>query len=121
MKTTLKLNLLVACAVAAMAISCSTMKSTENLLTTAGFKTIPAATPQQQAHLKTLTPDKVTQIERDGTNYFVFPDPKRQVLYVGQSAQYAEYKKLRAEQKLADEQPNPYVEQEIQTSVWGGW
>jgi hypothetical protein len=96
--------LLAACAAAALVIGCSTTKSTENMLSAAGFKIIPATTPQQQAHLKTLPRDKITMVERKGTNYFVFPDAKSQVLYVGKSAQYQEYQKLRLQNQMAEEQ-----------------
>lgn len=96
--------LLAACAVAALVIGCSTTRSTENMLSAAGFKIIPATTPQQQAHLKILPRDKVTTVERKGTNYFVFPDAKSEVLYVGQSAQYQEYQKLRLQNEMEVEQ-----------------
>ena len=87
-----------------LAVGCSTTKQTENLLSAAGFKTMPATTPQQQAHLKTLPPNKVTMVVRDGKTYFVFPDAKAQVLYVGQQAQYDAYQKLRLEKQMAEDQ-----------------
>lgn len=96
--------ILIVFALAALVIGCSTTKSTESLLSAAGFKIIPATTPQQQAHLETLKPDKVTMVEREGTNYFVFPDAKSQVLYVGHDAQYQEYQKLRLQKEMAAEQ-----------------
>ena len=104
MKTTYKQVLLATCAAAALVIGCSTTKQTENMLSAAGFTIIPATTPQQQAHLKTLPRNKVTMVERTGTNYFVFPDAKTEVIYVGQSAQYQEYQKLRLQNEMEVDQ-----------------
>jgi hypothetical protein len=112
-------NLLAACAVAALVIGCSTTKSTENFLSAAGFKIIPATTPQQQAHLKTLPRDKVTKVERAGTNYWVFPDAKSEVLYVGQSAQYQEYQKLRLQNAMELDQAQ--LSSVPGWGVWGGF
>ena len=71
-------------ALAMLVSGCSTTQPTENLLSAAGFKIVPASTPEQQSHLKTLPPHKVTMVPREGKTYFVFPDQKQQVLYVGQ-------------------------------------
>jgi hypothetical protein len=103
----------------AVATGCSTTKQTENLLSAAGFKMMPATTPQQQAHLKTLPPHKVTMVVRDGKTYFVFPDVKQQVLYVGQQAQYNAYQKLRVQQQLAEEQAQPA--EGYTAGAWAPW
>jgi len=97
MKNKLALVLAVG-ALAIVILGCSSTKQTEYLLSAAGFKIMPAASPQQQAHLKTLPPHKVTVVVREGKTYFVFPDAKQQVLYVGQQAQYDAYQKLRVQQ-----------------------
>ena len=87
-KVTALLSIIGAVVLVAMAIGCASTKQTENLLSAAGFKMVPADTPQRQAHLKTLPPKKVTMTQRDGQTYFVYPDPAHNVLYVGQQAQY---------------------------------
>ena len=43
-------------------------------------------------------------VPRNGTNYFLYPDSKGNVLYVGQQAQYQEYQNLRAKAKMQQEQ-----------------
>ena len=93
-------------ALLALAVGCTTTSKRENLLSAAGFKMVPAVTPEQKAHLQTLPPDKVTMVQREGKTYFVFPDRKQQVLYVGQQAQYDEYQKLRLQNQLAEDQMN---------------
>jgi hypothetical protein len=112
---------LVACGVVALVIGCSTTKSTENLLSAAGFKIMLATTPQQQAHLKTLLPDKITLVGRSGTNYFVFPDVKNELIYVGQDAQYQEYQKLRLQKQMAAEQAEAAEMNNDGWNAWGGY
>ena len=89
------LNILSVAAVLASATGCSTTKQTENLLSAAGFKMVPAATPEQKAHLQRLPAGKVTTVQRNGTTYFVYPDAAKEMVYVGQQPQYQEYQKLR--------------------------
>jgi uncharacterized lipoprotein YmbA len=66
------MKFLVAFALLAFAVGCATTQQTENLLSAAGFKTVIASTPKQQQHLKTLKPDKLTSVKRNGKTYFVF-------------------------------------------------
>jgi hypothetical protein len=110
--------MLILFALVALVIGCSTTKSTENLLSASGFKIIPATTAKQKAHLEALKPNKVTMVERDGTNYFVFPDAKRQVAYVGRDAQYQEYQKLRLQKQMAEDQVEAA---EINQENWDAW
>ena len=109
-------------ALLALGVGCATTTKTENMLSAAGFKMMPAATPEQKAHLKTLPPDKVTMVQREGKTYFVFPDLKQQVLYVGQQAQYDEYQKLRIQNQLAQDQKSAAeLNSEPAWGVWGGF
>jgi len=122
MKTTHKQILIAACAAAALVIGCSTTRQTETMLSAAGFKIIPATTPQQQAHLKTIPRNKVTMVERTGTNYFVFPDAKSEVIYVGQDAQYQEYQKLRLQNQMeVDQAQAAELSSAPGWGVWGGF
>ena len=79
-------------------------KERESLLSAAGFKMVPADTPQQQAHLQTLPAGKVSMTRRDGKTYFVYPDPAHNVLYVGNQAQYDQYQNLRVKNQMSQEQ-----------------
>jgi hypothetical protein len=101
---------------------CSTTQQTENLLSAAGFRAIPATTPQQQAHLKTLPAHKVTLVVRDGQTTYVYPDVPHQVLYVGQDAQYQEYQRLRLQKQMAQDQVQvAEMNTEPGWGVWGGF
>ena len=113
--------LLAAGVLVAFAIGCSTTKSRENMLSAAGFKMIPADTPERVAHLNSLPPDKITTVQRNGTLYYTFPDPKHNILYVGQQPQYEEYQKLRLQNQMTQEQLSAAEMNENTWGVWGPW
>jgi hypothetical protein len=115
------LKILGTAALMALAVGCASTKQTEDLLSAAGFKITPATTPQQQAHLKTLPPHKVTMVKRATKTYFVYPDTARQVLYVGQEAQYQQYQKLLAQTQAAEDQVRAAeMDWETGWDAWGG-
>ena len=121
-RTTELLNLIAAAALVAFVIGCaSAPRQTEDLLSAAGFKARPATTPQQQAHLKTLPPRKVTMVVRAGKTYYVYPDEPHQLLYVGQEAQFQEYQRLRQQHQMAKEQAEAAeTKTESAWDAWGG-
>jgi hypothetical protein len=101
---------------------CASTKYTEDLLAASGFKQMPAATPEQQAHLRTLPPHKVSRVVRDGKTYFVYPNVKRQVLYVGTQAQYDAYQKLRQQNQMAQDQAEEAtMNADAGWTAWGAW
>lgn len=106
----------------ALAVGCSTTASREDMLSAAGFKREPANTPERQAHLNSLPADKITPVVRDGVTYYTFPDPKQNVLYVGQEQQYQEYRRLRLQKQMADEQlAAAQMNEDAAWNAWGPW
>ncbi|HTS22190.1 MAG TPA: hypothetical protein VMN79_10300 [Casimicrobiaceae bacterium] len=63
-------------------------------LAAAGFKVVPATTRAQQEHLQTLAPGQVTEWQRTGRTYFVYPDASRNRLYVGTQKEYDRFRRL---------------------------
>ena len=107
---------------ALVAAGCASTAQTENLLSAAGFKIMPATNAVQEAHLKALPAHKVTSVTRNGTLYFVYPDVKQNVLYVGQQAQFNQYQKLRLQKQMAEEQVEAaQMNAEDAFAPWGGW
>jgi hypothetical protein len=104
----------------ALLVACATTMRTEDLLSAAGFKIVPATTPELQARLKTIPAHKVTMVQRDGKAYFVYPDVTQNVLYVGQNAQYQRYQQLREQNQLAQEQLNA-AELNAEWGAWESW
>jgi len=79
-----------------------TVGNTEGLLSQAGFKTVPANTPQRAEHLQTIAPHKLIQRKKDGKTYYVYADPDYcKCLYVGSDSAYATYKTLVKQQDAA--------------------
>jgi len=118
---TLKMSL-VAGLFLVFAIGCSSTANQENMLSAAGFKRVPADTPQRQAHLQSLPADRITPVQRDGVTYYTYPDPKQNVLYVGQESQYQEYRRLRLQKQMADERLEAaQMNQDNAWGVWGPW
>lgn len=106
----------------ALITGCSTTTGKENMLSAAGFNAVPADTPERQAHLKSLPADKITPVQRNGTTYYTFADPKHNVLYVGQEAQYQEYRRLRLQKQMADEQlAAAQMNEDAAWNAWGPW
>jgi hypothetical protein len=73
-------------------------EQTEQLLRAAGFRTIPAKTPDQRAHLEALPPLTLSYSRRDGRPHYWFADPYHcYCLWVGSDEDYRRYQKLRLE------------------------
>ena len=99
-------------AVTAIPSGCAgTMPSSpdENQLLAAGFKVVVAKTEQQKEHLQTLAPGKITEWQRTGVHFFVYPDAARSRILVGTEKEYAAYRRLQpnggptlAQQQAAD-------------------
>jgi len=109
-----RFNLIGAIALLALTVGCANTQHTENLLSAAGFRTVIANTPQRQEQLKALPPDKVTLVQRNGKNYYVYADPANNQVFVGTPSQYQKYQQLRLASNLAQDQL-----QTAQLNSWG--
>ncbi len=119
-KALVNLTLVCAMAVLAFVVGCKTSQHTENLLVAAGFKMKPATTPEMQEHLKALPSNKVTKVLRDGKTYYVYPDVKQNVLYVGGLPQFQQYQKLR-EQEIETAEAETSANANVRWAAWGDW
>ncbi len=103
----------------------------ESMLTTAGFKTLVATTPQQLDHLSRLTPGQVSVVSQTGKNYFVYPDKDKSRIYVGTEKEYQAYQKLRAQSNLPtfsvesvsqkQDKQMSLADQQDASVTWGFW
>ena len=66
----------------------------ESQLLAAGFKVIAAKTVQQQEHLQALPQDALTEWQRNGKHFFVYPDVAKKRLYVGTPKEYEAYRRI---------------------------
>jgi len=79
-------------------------RGTEDLLIAAGFTKKVATTPEGQAKLSALQPLKMVRGIRKGGVIYVYPDPYNcKCAYVGGEQQYAEYRRLVAQQQVGEQ------------------
>ena len=91
-------------------------------MTAAGFKFLPANTPERQMQFRQLPPHKFSRQIRDGRVFYVYPDPTVCVcLYVGDQNAYATYRKNMFDKQLADEQQMTAQDMEMYSFDWGPW
>jgi len=96
--------LIVGCAATPSAPPPSTPQN-DSLLVAAGFKTVVASTDKQLQALPALPAGQVTVVSQTGKNYFVYPDPAHNRIYVGTEKQYQAYMTLRAQNNLPAPDP----------------
>ena len=83
-----------------MAGGCATVGGTKNFLTQAGFRQVPADTPQKLAHLQTLPEHRLIARTNLGHPYYVYADAGGcRCLYIGSPQQYQAYRRLVQEQR----------------------
>ena len=122
MKTILPLALAAALLAGCAAIEKAERKSTEQHLAAAGFKALPANTPQRQAALAQLKPYTISRQFRGDKVYYVYPDSGGDFAYVGDQAAYASYQQLVVQQQISDQ--NLMAAQMMDMpgpGVWPGW
>ncbi|MFL5286626.1 MAG: hypothetical protein ACJ8AW_38045 [Rhodopila sp.] len=91
----------------------------EDALTASGFKVIPANTPDRQASMALLPPNKFVRQERDGVPMMVYSDPTVcNCVYIGDLAAYQAYKAaMRQQNRIAAEEASAKVAK----MDWGAW
>jgi hypothetical protein len=105
------------------AVGCATTKtqSREDMLIASGFKVITPKTPAQQAKLQALPNTKISQVQKDGKTYYVFPDAAHNQAYVGGPKQYSAYEQLRVQAKMAQENLEAAQMNQMEWQTWNGW
>jgi predicted small secreted protein len=111
----------------ALALSaCETMSQRvagkEDTLAAAGFTMLPANTPQRQAELSKLPPNKfVPRTTSDNSTQYVYADPVVcNCLYIGNQQAYGAYRQDVLNKKIADEQQMAAMTYQDGWD-WGGW
>lgn len=94
----------------------------EDMLIAAGFKFVPANTPERQASFRTLPPHRfVRQVNGDKVIY-IYPDPTICVcIYVGGQKAYATYQARRLQKNIADERAEAAADMSMANWDWGPW
>jgi len=100
--------------------ACSNIGEKRTELAAAGFKTVPANTPGQIAHLKTLKPGKVIALKGKNGIRYVFPDPAKNCLMVGTPSQFQQYRAIKLKQQQVDEKLLD-AQMNMDTADWNTW
>lgn len=114
------LSLATAILVGCAAIERAERKSTEQLLAAAGFRILPANTPQRQASLGELKPYTIHRQIRGNYVYYVYPDSVNNFAYFGDQAAYSRYQNLVIQQQISD-QNMMAAQMASMPGPWGGW
>jgi hypothetical protein len=78
---------------------------TEPMLAAAGFRMIPADTPEKLAHLKSMTPlTLVYSLKKEKPRYWYADPYSCNCLYVGNETAYQKYQNLRIQSQIAENQ-----------------
>jgi hypothetical protein len=96
-------------------------QSTENLLSAAGFNVVIATTPKQLNHLAHLPPYKMMKIKRNGKNKYVYADPSRKLIFVGDLFSYHRYKDMRLANNVSEEDLQDAKFNAEDASGWDVW
>ena len=85
-----------ASAVTAVVIGCTSTPQPaplpdESQLLGAGFKVVDAKTKLQQEYLQNIPRDRVSEWQRTGQSYFIYPVVAKNQLYVGRQKEYEAY------------------------------
>ena len=83
------------------------------MLSAAGFKQLPASTPQQIERLKSLPPLKLGYYVDDngGANYWLADPDNCRCLFHGDEVAYQQYENMKLESQMADQQQRAYESQ----------
>lgn len=112
--------------VSASLVGCATQQQDvsqqENQLSAAGFDVRPANTPERQAMLKRLPPDKFVQRTHGNAVTYVYADPLVcDCLYVGDQQAYGRYQQYVESKQIADERQLTAQLYSDPGWDWGGW
>lgn len=102
------------------AIQKAERKNNEQLLAAAGFRVIPANTPERQQSLEALKPYTIHRTIRGDKVYYVYPDIKNSFAYIGDQAAYSRYQNLVVQQQMTDQNVMA-AQMTAMPGMWGGW
>jgi hypothetical protein len=100
-------SLIAICALVLAGCAAMESASQESLLQKAGFQSRTPTTAQQKAAYAKLPANQLHQVTLKGRTLYGYKDEKAGVVWLGNEAQYAEYKRLATTAKLKQDQITP--------------
>ena len=108
-------------------LSCAAIRSSEaeqvdNLLAAAGFKMLPADTPEKEDMLNSLPPLKLQYRVKDGNPLYFYADPYNcKCVYSGDQVAYDRYARLAQESAIAKEEQQAALMNEEAAMEMNSW
>ena len=108
-------------------LSCAAIRSSEaeqvdNLLAAAGFKMLPADTPEKEDMLNSLPPLKLQYRVKDGNPLYFYADPYNcKCVYSGDQVAYDRYARLAQESAIAEEEQQAALMNEEAAMEMNSW
>lgn len=106
--------------VALIVTGCSNIAEKRTELAAAGFRTIPATTPEQLARIASLKSAKIIPINGPKGTIYVFADHQRKALMIGSPEQYKQYRAIKIHQQKIDAQLLD-AQLNMDNSEWATW
>ena len=103
---------------------CASMEATsqESLLTSAGFQARTPSTPKQKAAYDALPPYQLHRGTKEGRTIYAYKDEKAGVAYIGNEAQYQQFRQLAANAKLKEEKQVAHnMDNDLTYRWYGSW
>jgi hypothetical protein len=108
-------------ALAACQTTAERVSAKEDTLAAAGFTMLPANTPERQAELSQLPPNKFVPQTKGDTTQYVYADPVVcNCLYIGDQKAYGAFRQDVLAKQIADEQQMTAMTYQDGWD-WGGW
>lgn len=94
----------------------------EDLMIAAGFRFLPANTPERQAFFRQLPPHRFLKEIKGDRLIYIYPDPTVCVcLYIGNEKAYSAYRRMMFERNLADERATTAQALDDFSWNWAPW
>ena len=103
------------------AIEKADRSNTERLLAAAGFKVLPANSPQRLTSLEAMTPYKVERKLKGDEVYYFYACPDQSLAYIGNQSDYSKYRELEIQQELADQNTMASESAVLAAQQWTDW
>jgi len=100
----------------------SSVANKEDMMLAAGFRFLPANTPERQAMFRRLPPHRFLKEIKGDKLIYIYPDPTVCVcLYMGNAKAYSAYRNMMFQKNLADEQAMTAQTMDDFSWNWGPW
>ena len=103
------------------AIEQADRSNTERLLAAAGFKVLPANTPERQLSLEAMPSYKVERKLKGDEVFYFYACPDQSIAYIGNQTDYSKYRELELQQEIANQNTAASENTMLAAQQWNDW